>query len=154
MPIRTWACALALFMLLAGCQTLSGVETPEVHLSSLQLENATLFEQQWRVVLRVSNPNDQDLTLNSVDYQLFVNDQKLARGLTGDPVTLPAMGSALVPTTITTSLLESLSHLQTLQASPQAPLHYEIKGTARVAGVWVPLHFDHKGTFTLPSAVP
>lgn len=145
-------CMAGLLLLLGGCQTLSGLQSPEVNLSAIQLRQASLFEQQWQVVLRVRNPNDRDLTLKSVDYELFVNGKKLARGLTGEPVTLPAMGSALVPTQITTSLLQALSHLQTLQNNPDAALHYRIKGTARVAGVGFPLHFDHDGDVTLPAA--
>lgn len=145
-------CVLGLFALLGACQTLSGLQAPEVNLSSIQLKQVSVFEQQWQVVLRARNPNDRALTVNSLDYELYVNDEKLARGLTGESVTLPAMGDALVTTHITTSLLQTLSRLQSVQENPGAPLNYEIKGTARVAGMMIPLHFDHTGTFTLPGA--
>ena len=64
---------LGLLMLLGACQTLSGLETPEVNLSSIRLEQVSVFEQQWQVVLRARNPNDRELTLKSLDYELFVN---------------------------------------------------------------------------------
>ncbi|MBL7250425.1 LEA type 2 family protein [Alloalcanivorax sp. C16-2] len=145
---------LGLLLLLGACQTLSGLEAPEVNLSSLRLEQVSVFEQQWQVVLRARNPNDRDLTLKSLDYELFVNGEKLARGLTGDKVTLPAMGDALVSTRITTSLMQTLSKLKALQQDPGAPLDYRIKGTARVQGLALPLSFDQRGEFRLPDTVP
>lgn len=152
MAMAARLCVVGLLALLGACQTLSGLKAPEVNLSSIQLESVTMFEQQWQVVLRARNPNDRDLTLESLDYELYVNGHKLARGLTGQPVTLPAMGDALVPTEVTTSLLENLGQLQDMQSQPGAPVHYEIKGTARVAGVMFPVHFDHKGQIALPAA--
>ncbi len=145
---------LGLLMLLGACQTLSGLEAPEVNLSSIRLEQVSVFEQQWQVVLRARNPNDRELTLKSLDYELFVNGEKLARGLTGDNVTLPAMGDALVSTRITTSLMQTLSRLRSLQNDPGAPLDYRIKGSARVQGLALPLSFDQRGEFQLPDTVP
>ncbi|MCH2556590.1 MAG: LEA type 2 family protein [Alcanivorax sp.] len=145
---------LGLLALLGACQTLTGLEAPEVNLSSLRLEQVSVFEQQWQVVLRARNPNDRDLTLKSLDYELFVNGEKLARGLTGDDVTLPAMGDALVSTRITTSLMQTLGKLKALQQEPGAPLDYRIKGTARVKGLAFPLNFDQRGEFRLPDTVP
>lgn len=140
-------------LLLSACQTLSGLEKPEVSLSSVQLEQVSVFEQQWHLVLRVRNPNDRELTLNSLDYEVFFNGERFARGLTGERVILPAMGDALVSTRITTTLLGTLQQLQGLQRLDE-PLDYEIKGKARVAGVGFPLHFDRKGQFTLPDTLP
>lgn len=154
MRIAARWCVLSLLALLSACQTLSGLKAPEVNLSSIQLKGVSVFEQQWRVVLRARNPNDRDLTLKSLDYELYLNGHKLARGLTGKAVTLPAMGDALVPTEVTTSLLENLGQLQDMQGQPGAPVHYEIKGTAEVAGVMFPLHFDHQGQVSLPAPAP
>ncbi|GAA5133546.1 LEA type 2 family protein [Alloalcanivorax gelatiniphagus] len=145
---------LGLLALLSACQTLTGLEAPEVNLSSLRLEQVSVFEQQWQVVLRARNPNDRELTLKSLDYELFVNGEKLARGLTGDDVTLPAMGDALVTTRITTSLMQTLGKLKGLQQDPGAPLDYRIKGTARVKGLALPLSFDQRGEFRLPDTLP
>ena len=75
-------------------------------------------------------------------------------GLTGEEVTLPAMGDALVSTRITTSLMQTLGRLQSLEQDPGEPVDYRIKGVARVAGVITPLHFDHKGRFQLPTNLP
>lgn len=154
MRIAARLCLLGLLLLNSACQTLSGLEAPEVNLSTLSLEQVGVFEQQWRVVLRARNPNDRDLTLKSLDYEIFINGERFARGLTGEATVLPAMGDALVSTRITTSLLSTLGRLQSLQEHPGAPLDYRLKGSARVAGVAFPLHFDHQGRFQLPTSIP
>ena len=137
-------------LMLAGCQRLGSLEAPEVSVSGIALNSITLFEQEWGLTLRARNPNDRELTLKSMDYEIFINGEKFARGLTGESVTLPAMGDAQVTTTITTSLLGSLKQLQKIQQQDK-PLQYRLVGKARVAGVPLPLSFDKEGEMTLPA---
>ena len=89
-------------LILSGCQSLAGLESPEVSVSGINLNSFNLFEQEWGLTLRARNPNDRELTLNSLDYEIYVNGEKFARGLTNERITLPAMGDAQVTTTITT----------------------------------------------------
>ena len=138
-------------IMLAGCQRLGSLEAPEVSVSGIALNSISLFEQEWGLTLRARNPNDRELTLKSLDYEIFINGEKFARGLTGDSVTLPAMGDAQVTTTITTSLLSSLKQLQKIQQQQDKPLQYRLVGKARVAGVPLPLSFDKEGEMKLPA---
>ncbi|MBQ24088.1 LEA type 2 family protein [Alcanivorax sp.] len=137
-------------LILSGCQSLAGLESPEVSVSGINLNSFNLFEQEWGLTLRARNPNDRELTLNSLDYEIYVNGEKFARGLTNERITLPAMGDAQVTTTITTSLLSSLQQLQKIQQRQDQPLQYRLVGKARVAGVPIPLSFDKEGEMTLP----
>ncbi|KGD64541.1 hypothetical protein Y5S_02296 [Alcanivorax nanhaiticus] len=147
--ISSWL--LATLFLLAGCQTLGSLEAPEVSVSGINLNKVSLFEQEWGLTLRARNPNDRELTLKSMDYEIYVNGERFGRGLTAESVTLPAMGDATVKTTITTSLLESLQKLQQIQQQPGEPLTYRLVGKARVAGVPIPLSFDKEGEMRLPA---
>lgn len=141
-----------LLVSVAACQTLAGIESPEVQVAGVQMDSATLFEQHWKVLLDVRNPNDRSLSLKTIDYTLYLNGKKFARGMTGSSVTLPAMGSTRVETLLTTSLLRSLDQLQSLSAATGKPLHYEVKGSARLGGYPFPIDFDHKGELSLPAA--
>ena len=138
-------------MITSGCQILGSLEAPEVSVTGIALNSISLFEQEWGLTLRARNPNDRELTLKSLDYEIFINGEKFARGLTGESVTLPAMGDAKVNTTITTSLLSSLKQLQNIQQQQDKPLQYRLVGKARVAGVPLPLSFDKEGEMTLPA---
>lgn len=117
---------------------------PQVALSGVMLEELGVFEQQFLLVLRVSNPNDTDLTLNGVEFNLELNGEPFARGETREPVTLPRKGDALVKLRIKTSLAGILKQIRVLQ-SGEKPLGYRIIGKLYVP--WLPggIAFDRKG---------
>ena len=66
-------------IVLAGCQRLGSLEAPEVSVSGIALNSISLFEQEWGLTLRARNPNDRELTLKSLDYEIFINGEKFAR---------------------------------------------------------------------------
>lgn len=134
-----------LLLTLAGCQTLRGLESPQIHLSGLQLADAGLLDQQWLVTLRVTNPNERSLTVTALDYVLYVEGDKMASGMTQHSITLPARDDTLVKTRVTTSVLSLLGKLGDLTRGGAAGLHYRVEGTAKVEGILLPLSFDHKG---------
>jgi len=141
-----------LLLFTTACQSLSGLEAPEVSLSSLRLESVGVFEQRWQAVLRARNPNDRAVTVKALDYEIRVNGERLARGNNSEATTLPALGDVLITTSVSTSLLGTLQQLQHLQQNSNQPLRYQLKGTARVAGLAFPVHFNREGEFTLPTA--
>ena len=82
-------------MITSGCQTLGSLEAPEVSVTGIALNSISLFEQEWGLTLRARNPNDRELTLKSLDYEIFINGEKFARGLTGESVTLRSLPCGL-----------------------------------------------------------
>ncbi len=156
-----------LLLLTTACQSFSGLEAPEVSLSSLRLESVGVFEQRWQAVLRARNPNDRAVTIKALDYEILVNGERLARGNNNEAITLPALDDVLITTSVSTSLLGTLQQLQRLQRllgtlqqlqrlqqNAGEPLNYQLKGSARVAGLAFPIHFDREGEFTLPMGTP
>lgn len=141
---------LASTLLLAACQSPLSLAKPDITLSSVDIKNVGLFEQQWQVNLRVTNPNDRGLTLKSLDYTLFVDDQKLATGMNHEAVTIPARSDQLVSTTITTSLLQTLNGFSKAKLGSSA-LPYRIEGVARLGGWPLPVSFSHKSELALPA---
>lgn len=135
-----------------GCTGLrSNTEPPEVTLSSVALLGVTLLEQEWELTLRARNPNDFPLTLRSLDYRIFIEDSPFGRGMTGNAVTLPAMGDALITTRVVTSLFDTLRQFQALDLATGAPVRYRIEGHARLGNSPLKLKFDHDGAVTLPA---
>lgn len=135
-----------------GCTGLrSNTEPPEVTLSSVALLGVTLLEQEWELTLRARNPNDFPLTLRSLDYRIFIEDAPFGRGLTGNAVTVPAMGDALITTRVVTSLFDTLRQFQALDLATGAPVRYRIEGHARLGNSPLKLKFDHDGAVTLPA---
>ena len=115
MPLLARLSLPVLLLLTTACQSFSGLEAPEVSLSSLRLESAGVFEQRWQAVLRARNPNDRAVTIKALDYEILVNGERLARGNNNEATTLPALDDVLITTSVSTSLLGTLQQLQRLQ---------------------------------------
>ena len=54
------------------------------------------FEQRFRIELRVQNPNDFELEIDGLDFELDLNGTRLTRGLSDEAVTIPRLGDAIV----------------------------------------------------------
>lgn len=121
-------------LLLAGCAALMGyAHKPEVSLSSLQVEGITLFEQRFRLLLRVRNPNDRDLAVDGLEFTLDLNGEPLARGLSAEAVTVPRLGEATVTVFATSDLNGWLKQFRKLKRDGDGNLPerlpYRLKGT-------------------------
>jgi hypothetical protein len=89
-PAR-WVVQCSAALLLAGC---ASVEPPSVTLSSLRMQQSTLSEQRFLTMLRIQNPNDFDLAVEGLSFDLVVNDQPFAKGVGKSNTVIPAFGRA------------------------------------------------------------
>ena len=145
-----------LFALLAtGCASLVlDAEPPEVLVTNITPLEATLFEQQLKVDIRVRNPNPFELNVTGLDFTLNLNGKRLARGLADDAVTIPRLGDAILSVNTTTSTLEVMRQLLSLHK--QQDMKYHITGVLHLDGTRLP--FDTEGVIfdasQLPSSKP
>ena len=83
--------SLWLVVLLTGCAALQdSLEAPHVTLTDLRMLDMTLFEQRYGLKIRVQNPNPVELPITGMNFRLDVNDSELGRGVSDQPVTVPA----------------------------------------------------------------
>ena len=82
------------------------------------------------VELRIINPNNVDLPLDGLAFELEVNDNLLAEGYSNEAVTVPRLGEARIPVRASTSLLDLVQQFVTLSQSDH--LSYRLKGRAYV----------------------
>ena len=137
-------------VLLAGCASLLGdVEPPEVSLAGLAFDQPGLFEQRLRLDVRLRNPNDFQLDVERLLFDLEVNDRELGRGWTTASFAVPAFGEAVVPVTIvvpTSDLIQGIIALGTTQR-----LDYRLKGEAKLTNATLrTVPFEQDGNFALP----
>jgi LEA14-like dessication related protein len=137
-------------VLLAGCASAFGdVEPPEVTLADLAFDQPGLFEQRLRLDVRLRNPNDFQLDVERLLFDLEVNDRELGRGWTTAGFDVPAFGEAVVPVTIVVPMSDLIQGIIELGASQC--LDYRLSGEAklrdRAFGI-VP--FEQAGNFALP----
>jgi LEA14-like dessication related protein len=142
---------LGLLLGLAGCATLSGLEPPSVHVANINLSNVTLFEQQYKLGLRLQNPNDVDLAIEGLSFEIELNDQAFAQGVSRQGVTVPRYGTAMIEVEGFSTLGDLLRQYKQLAKGDLKGLRYRMKGKLSLGG-GVTLPFDRKGEIGLPEA--
>ena len=136
---------------LAGCATMVGLsEAPRVSLVSITPVDFQLFEQRFRVTLRVQNPNSRAITIRGLDYEIVVNERSFAQGVSGKPLTVPAYGENSAEVEVVSTLQRVLEQLEELTKRDRPSIDYKIRGHVRVDGIPIPVPFEYQGTLTLP----
>jgi LEA14-like dessication related protein len=142
---------LLLSLVLGACDSLltSDIQPPEVSLAGLGFGEPGLFEQQLRIDLRLRNPNDFEVAIDRVTFNLEVNDKPFAHGRASEGLDLPALGETVVPVTVevpTNDLIERVMEL-----GSERRLDYRLTGEAELDSLFfskVPFH--REGKLALP----
>ena len=136
---------------LTGCATMAGLsEAPRVSLVSITPMGFQLFEQRFRVTLRVQNPNSQAITIRGLDYEIVVNEKPFAQGVSGKPLTVPAYGENSAQVEVVSTLQRILEQLDELSNRDKPTIDYAISGHVSVDGIPIPVPFEYRGTLALP----
>jgi LEA14-like dessication related protein len=141
---------LCLLSWLVGCAgTLGDLEPPEVTLAGLAFDRPGLFEQRLRLDVRLRNPNDFQLDVERLLFDLEVNDRELGRGWSAQSFDVPAFGEAVVPVTIVVPTSDLIQRIIELGATQR--LDYRLRGEARLRDrMFGTVPFEQDGNFALP----
>lgn len=147
------ACLAAVLALLAaaGCANLAALAAPEVQVTSLQLLEPApgSLEQRFAVGLRLVNPNNRTLAVDGLDFELDLNDRRLARGVTNRAFELPRLGEAETSVIVTTSVFDVLRQALELGSRRESAMDYRLRGRLHLGSGFVrTIPFDHRGTLT------
>jgi len=140
---------LVLALGLAACSGLPfNAVAPKVSVADVAVKRLGFFEQRFDVGLRVSNPNDFDLTIEALDFELEVNGQPFASGLSQTSTRIAATSSTLLRIDATTQSKDLIRQIESLSPeSLKAGVPYRIHGRLKTdrSPNWVP--FDHAGVY-------
>ena len=134
---------LLIIISLIGCASFRG-EPPRLNVVNLKVVEATPLEQRYQVRLRVQNPNAKGLTLDGLNFDLYLNDQHFVSGMTGKRVEVSRYGDALVDVMATSTVFSFYRQLLALSKGQGKELSYKIKGKVSLEG-YRPLSFERKG---------
>lgn len=99
-------------LLLAGCSSLGPrLETPRLSVVNVGMVSADIFSQQFRVRMRVQNPNDRTIPVKGIDYELFLEGDSFAEGVANQPFVIPALGEHEFEMTVRTNFVSSIGRL-------------------------------------------
>jgi LEA14-like dessication related protein len=148
MAVAAVACAA-----LAACSSLGGnLEPPNLSVVNVEMQQGSLFEQRFKVRLRVQNPNDRELPVKGITAAMTVNGEKFANGVSGSAFTVPAFGEAEFDMLMSANVASTVLRLASSAQGGKAPesLDYAITGKVSLSsGVVRSIPFEDKGTFKL-----
>jgi LEA14-like dessication related protein len=131
---------------LSGCSLfVPNLERPTLSVVKVQILKSDLWHQELRVRMRVQNPNDRVLPVKGIVYQLDVEGQELAHGMSGDSFVVPALGEAEFDMSVSANMANMLIKLLNKGG---AQVEYRIYGKISLsAGLLRSLQFNDHGTF-------
>lgn len=137
----------AAILALSGCRTplLEPLEPPDVSLVSLAPEDGGPFEQRVRVVLRLTNPNNEDLEFEGLRFQLELNERPFTRGVSNESVTVPRLGEATVEVIATTTLIDWVRQIGALTDQRDLDFPYALEGRLFLANSTRSMDFSRSG---------
>lgn len=143
--------AVVLLLFTAGCASVTSLEAPQVQVTSLQLLEPApgSMEQRFAVGLRLTNPNNREMAVDGLDFELDLNDRRLARGVTNRAFSLPRLGEAETTVIVTTSVFDLLRQAIDLGARRDAVMDYRLSGRVHLGSGFVrTVPFDYRGKLT------
>lgn len=144
--------------LLTGCAWVKSflpkpakLEKPELSLVDIHYLKGPVWEQRFRVRLKVDNPNDIEVPISGITVRLELMNNTFATGTGSDFFTIPAKGAAEFDVQVTTGLLKTLKQVSTLLRSKEKSLAYRIAGQIQVELPYVgAVPFDKSGVWVRP----
>jgi LEA14-like dessication related protein len=138
----SWWSTAPLVVLAAACSTMPpDFEAPRVHIADMTPKEMAIFEQRFDVKLRIQNPNNTDLSINGLKFDIELNEREFGNGMSGQRVIVPRFGSEAVDVEVFTTLGSFLRQIQTFNSGGPTKVRYRLKGSAFV---------DSPGTFKAP----
>ena len=143
-----------LVLLISACSTLTTKPLkPQVELISVVPLNINLSEQRLRFALKVTNPNNFQLPVESIDFIARFNNTDIASGKSNHSTVVPANGEAVLTLDVTAGIDRLLTTLQTLLKQQSLNMNYELNGTVQIENWANPVPFDVSGEMDVKNAL-
>ncbi len=141
---------IALFTICSGCSALvPKIETPRLMLVSAAMTSGDVFSQTFRLRMHVENPNDRELPIRGIDYQLFLEGDSFAEGVSDKPFVVPALGETEFDLMVRTNFVSSIGRLLS-RLGGKDEVQYVIEGKVLTdIGLVKKVPFRESGTVNL-----
>ncbi|HEX7538902.1 MAG TPA: LEA type 2 family protein [Syntrophales bacterium] len=142
-------CVVILVVLVSGCASLFWMgEKPNVEIVNIIPKEIRLLEQTFLMELRIQNPSDTDLDINGMAFELEINGQPFAKGVSNQSVKVERLSTKVVQVeayTGLTSILRQLSEAR--KGSYTSGFKYRLKGSVYAGSPSIRIPFDETGEF-------
>ena len=145
----------ALIAMLASCSSLGPkLVAPQLSLVGIQIMSADMFAQQFIVRVKVENPNDLEVAVSGLEYDIFLMGDSFAEGGSDSSFVLPAKGEAEFDMIVKTNFVSSLGRLVSrTNGGKLEDVPYQITGKLMLEkGIMRTVPFTHAGTVNFTKA--
>ncbi len=134
-----------------GCSVMR-LQAPDITPTSVELLDAQVTGQRFKVGMHVQNPNDRALPIKSVNCTLEIEGIEVGRGESTAPFSVPAHGESDVDMLVTTNLAMSVPNLaMKLFRGGDLP-SYRLSGSVNPdITLLPPIPFSKSGQLALPN---
>lgn len=136
--------------LLTACANMPMQPTsPQVSLTEFKLVKLGLTEQNYRLRLNLKNPNPFPLPIQSLNYQLHINDKEFAHGTNTPSITIPASGEEFLDIDVISNLMRTIGQWGDLKSLLNQKFNYRLSGGVSMVGGMPEIPFEYEGNIPL-----
>lgn len=134
-------------LITAGCSVLdmAQFEKPQMKLDGIELKKFSIDQMDLLFKVNVTNPNNFDINMKSLLYEVEMNDQKIATQNITTPTKVEALKTSQVTLPLSVNLGQIFSSIGGFLKSRESS--YQIKGTAQFGFISLP--FSESGSFKI-----
>ncbi len=138
-----------LVVLVSGCASLFWMgEKPHVDIVNVTPKEMRLLEQTFLMELRIQNPTETDLDITGMSFELEINGQPFARGVSNQSLKVERLSTQLVQVDAYTGLISILRQLsEAKKGSYASGFKYRLKGSIHTGAPSFRIPFDETGEF-------
>ena len=138
-----------LVILVSGCASLFWMgEKPHVDIVNITPKEMRLLEQTFLLELRIQNPTETDLDINGMSFELEINGQPFARGVSNQSLKVERLSTKVVEVDAYTGLVSILRQLyEVKKGSYESGFKYRLKGSIHTGAPSFRIPFDETGEF-------
>ncbi len=134
--------------LLTGCAHFFGrAEAPRVNIANITPKDVKIFEQVFTMDLRVMNPTDKEIGIRGVVFDLEINGQPFARGVSNQAVAVGPFSSQVLQVEAVTTLTSLLRQIVQAQNEGLTGFAYRLSGFFQTDASAFRIPFDESGEF-------
>jgi LEA14-like dessication related protein len=151
-PLQLLATVL-LGLVLTGCAAVRP-NPPEVQLAGLEISDLSLSHANFLATLNLYNPNSTALDIEGLEFALFLDDIRIARGVTAKPFTIPAEQTGAAALRLSSSFIDLFRLARQLKGLDEVP--FRIAGEVKVGGpgfFWMTVPIVSEGTIPLAGSL-
>ncbi len=142
-----WALLFVTFI--SGCASLFWMgEKPRVDIVNIIPKEMRLMEQTFLMELRIQNPTETDLNITGIAFELEVNGQPFAKGVSNQKLKVERLSTRIVEVEAYTGLTSILRQFAgAREGSYSSGFKYRLKGSVYSGSPSFRIPFDETGEF-------